>query len=70
MDPFVSLEVVVAVEALWALITPERSIVLRARLLRMAVELLHLRCVSTIKTHHAMWYSTDHLQVAVRIAYI
>ena len=71
MYPFVSLEIMVAVEALRALVAPERAIILRVRLLRMTVELLHLSCVSTIQTwYHAMRHSTNHLQMAVRIAYV
>ena len=71
MYPLVSLEVVVAVETLWTLIAPERPIILRAGLLWMAVELLHLSCVSTVEAwHHAMRHSSDHLQMAVWITYI
>lgn len=62
MYPLVSLEVVVAVEALWALIASERSVVLWVGLLRMvAIQLVHGRGVTAVERwHHAMRHAASH----------
>ena len=60
MNPLVALQIVVAVEALRALIAFERPII-RARLLvgRMAEEVRHSRCVSTVEARHHSWVHPD-----------
>jgi len=68
-----SLQVVIAVEALRALITLERSIVLRVWLsLRvMAIHVLHVRCVSTVICwHHRGRHTTDQSKLAVWVSYV
>lgn len=68
MYALMSLEIVIAVEALWALIASERSIVLRLSLLRVSVQLLDLSCVTTVESgDHAVWHAANHLHVPVGI---
>jgi len=62
MNTLVSLQIVVAVEALWTLIALERPVVLRVwlSLRMMAVHVLHMRCVSTVICwHHRRRHTTD-----------
>ena len=64
-----SLKIVIAVEALRALITSERSIILWRGLLRVAVHLLHLRSVPAVESmYHSVWHWSHHGHVAVGIA--
>jgi hypothetical protein len=73
MNALMSLQIVVAVEALRTLIAFERSVVLRVRLsLRVvAVHVLHVRCVSTVVCwHHRGWHTADQSELAVWVAYV
>jgi hypothetical protein len=66
-----SLQVVVAVEALRTLVALERPVVLRVRLsLRvMAVHVLHVRCVSTVVCwHHRGRHTTDQSELTVWVS--
>jgi len=67
MYPLVSLQVVIAVEALRALVALERSVVGgRLLVLRMAHEVWHLCSVSTVESrHHRM--SSDERKPPVRV---
>jgi len=59
MYPLVSLQIVVSVEALWALIATERAVVRRVRVSAlMSVKLLHLRHVSAV---HGHWHLVAHV---------
>ena len=72
MYPLMSLQIVIAIEALRTLVASERSIVLRACLLWMTIHVLPIRrSVSTIETRHdTVRQPTDHLKLPVRIAHI
>lgn len=68
-----SFQIVVTVEALRALITLERSIVLWIWLgLRVvAVHVLHVRCVPTIVCwHHGGWHAPNQSKLAVGVTNI
>lgn len=68
MNPLVSLQIVVAVEALGALVALERSVI-RGLLLvrRVPHEMRHCRSMATVETWHHSWVHTDQRQLAVRI---
>ena len=67
--PFMSLQVVIAIEALRTLIAPERAVVLWARLLVVvSIHLLHVRRVAAVEAGaHAMVHAAHHLHVAVGV---
>lgn len=70
MYPLVSLQIVVSIEALWALIALKRSVVLRIGLvsLRMAVHLLNVGCVPAVETRdHSTGHSSDKRKLTVWI---
>ena len=69
MYPLVTLQVVVPVEALRALIAFERPVVRCWLLLvRVSEEVRHVRCVSAIEAlHHARVHATNHRHLAVRV---
>jgi hypothetical protein len=57
MDALVSLQVVIPVEALWALIAFKRSVVvgwLRRRMGSIVVHMLKARRVAAVEVHHAL----------------
>lgn len=64
------LQVVIAVEALRALVALERPVVLRVGLrLGMAVELLHVRCVSAVECwDHLTRHASNECHLVVRVA--
>lgn len=73
MNALVSLQIVVAVKALGALIALERPVVLRVRLSLgvMAVHVLHVGCMSTVVCwHHRGRHTTDQSELAVRVSNI
>lgn len=68
MYPLVPLQVVVPIETLRTLIASERSVVLRVLWLRMAVHVLHVRCMTTVEAwHHAVRYTADQGKLATGI---
>lgn len=71
MNALVPLEIVVAVEALRALIAFERSVVLRVWLSlgMVSIHMLHMRCVATVVCrHHRRRHATNQSKLAVRVA--
>lgn len=71
MDPLMPLQVVVSIEALWALVAAEWPIILLDLGLRVTVHLLlHLcRRVTAVKAagDHAVRHAANHLQLAARV---
>lgn len=61
VNSLMSLQVMIPVEALWALVASERSVVLCIWLLWVvAIQLMHLGCMATIEAwHHAVWHSAS-----------
>lgn len=75
MDPLVPLEVVVAVEALDALIALEGPIIWRLLLLRVVVhatiDLLNAGCVTAVETsHHAAVQATYKGELTAGVLYV
>lgn len=72
VDALVTLQVVVAVEALWALIASERSVVLWAGLLRVVtIHSVHVRGVSAVEGHHSRRHaSSDKCELAAGVAHV
>ena len=69
MNPLMTLQVVISIEALRALVTLERTVVRGLLLLRMvSIHMLHASGVSTVETrHHPMRHSAHQSQLSVRI---
>ena len=69
MYPLMPLQVVISIEALRTLITPEWPVVCWTLLLRVTVHLLHVCNVATVHAagHHTVWQSTNHLKLTTRI---
>jgi len=68
MDPLMTLQVVIPIEALWALITLERSIVRSGLLmLRVPHEMRHGRTMSTVKAGHHRMMDSNKRKLAIRV---
>ena len=71
MYPLMSFKIMVAVEALRALVASERPVVLRTGLLWVTVELLDMCSMPTIEAlHHTVWHTAYHLKLAIWVAHI
>ena len=64
-----SLQIVIAIEALRTLVAPERAIVLGARLLIVvSIHLLHVRRVAAVEARtHAVVHAAHHLHVTIGV---
>ena len=70
MDPFMSFQVVVSVEALRTLIALERPVVV-VRLLRIPIHLLHVCGMATIESwHHTAWEASNECQLTSWTVYV
>jgi hypothetical protein len=68
MDPLMPLQVMVAVEALWALIAFERPVVGSGLLvLRVTHEMRHSGCMTTVKSRHHGWMATNQGKSAIGV---
>jgi hypothetical protein len=71
VDALMSLQVVIAIEALWTLVASDWSIVLSVRCSIMIVHLLvHCRMATVVVHGHALTHAVDQRQLTVWVANI